>query len=867
MADRHVRRSGDDYAVGMSNLLPQGLAWPRWSNTVLQNVVKGLAQIWGYVDGRAADLLERESDPRLTVELLPDWERNWGLPDPCYSAPQTVAERQLALVMRMTMQGGASRQFFINIAAQLGYTISITEYRPFFVAMDGCGDCRVYGFTPPTPMRNQWGQPILNAKGDAPVVNGQLSAWPNYGLGDITTRYFWTVHVSATKLIWFRCASGQCGVDPHLRIGIADDLECVLNRWKPAHTHIIFDYSSLGTNIVPPAQGLHVTPYAPIVANVGAPGLSPPRRSLVLTATAPSFSFAQLPKNISPPRALLSDTLYAPIMSIGTGVTISPPSLALSDTQYTPIVTIAAVSPNIAPPKATVNLMGRTPLMGGQFMPAAARLSILQSGTQSVPVTFDPGHVSQYITLSNGNLTATNPSANQPGNVLATAHAPSGKFYYEFTANLVNNDGIGLANATEARDNVVGSTANSLANNMAAQWVFNGANLATSGVTLTTGHVYAMAIDVTNQLAWCKDLTAGGNWNQNSSANPATGVGGASFAGITGDIYPCFGVYWTNGQYTANFGATAYTGTLPSGYTNWGATTTVSYAPIVTVTTGGAATLIWADEFDSYPSVAVGTTSDPNAVNDTTSNWRYVAEWQGANHGYRDFAGTSWNINPNDPNYAGYNPFSVSGSVLTIQVFRTPTALVAPIRADLIAQGNGGLADPAWCGGLMWTNFYKRTFKYCYVEWKARWPINGKGMFPALWLYHQPPAGGGDDGKGRAEMDVLEIMGVPNQWSSGIHAGTNAAPVDLPFVNRSEDTAGWHTYGWDWQPGYLKLYRDGVLLYTLSDSNAAWFDCNMGIIINFAMDAPWFGSNASDGTTPSPMTMEIDYVRVYTSKP
>ena len=40
------------------------------------------------------------------------------------------------------------------------------------------------------------------------------------------------------SLIWFRTGSGggQTGVDPHLRIGRADDLECLLERWKPAHT-------------------------------------------------------------------------------------------------------------------------------------------------------------------------------------------------------------------------------------------------------------------------------------------------------------------------------------------------------------------------------------------------------------------------------------------------------------------------------------------------------------------------------------------------------------------------------------------------------------------------------------------------------
>src|SRR5262245_16781055 len=119
--DRHVRRLGGDYATGLANLLPEGLAWPRHVESVTMKVVTGLANIWGYVDGRAADLLERESDPRITIELLPDWERNWGLPDPCYTAPQTVGERQRALVQRMTIQGAQSRQFFIDQAAYLGY--------------------------------------------------------------------------------------------------------------------------------------------------------------------------------------------------------------------------------------------------------------------------------------------------------------------------------------------------------------------------------------------------------------------------------------------------------------------------------------------------------------------------------------------------------------------------------------------------------------------------------------------------------------------------------------------------------------------------------------------------------------------------
>jgi uncharacterized protein YmfQ (DUF2313 family) len=243
MADRHIRRLGQDYGSAFLTLLPQGQAWPKYPGTTLDLACRGLAEYWGFVDSRAADLLEQESDPRRTMELLPDWERNWGLPDPCYEEPQTIGERQQALVMRMTMLGAQSREFFIDIAAQLGYTITISEYRVFVVGIDGCGDCRVFG-DGTNPMMDAWNKPIVNDRGK-PISKGELSEWPNYGIGPPTNRFYWTVHVSASKLVWFRVGGGggQTGVDPHLRIGLAEEIECLLNRWKPAHTIIIFDYS------------------------------------------------------------------------------------------------------------------------------------------------------------------------------------------------------------------------------------------------------------------------------------------------------------------------------------------------------------------------------------------------------------------------------------------------------------------------------------------------------------------------------------------------------------------------------------------------------------------------------------------------
>lgn len=218
MSDRHVRRGQDEYKHALAALLPQGIAWPRRYDSVLMRFVKGIAGVLGYADNRLADLLERESDPRQTVEMLSDWERAFGLPDPCYDGPITIGERQRHLVLRMTLLGGQSRAYFISVATFLGYEVSIREYRPFMVGIDRVGDNRTIN------------------------PDGSFSLYPAQ-IGDPIMRFAWTMRVHKTRLTWFRASKGQAGIDPHLRIALALDLECVVRRWRPAHTEVLFDYS------------------------------------------------------------------------------------------------------------------------------------------------------------------------------------------------------------------------------------------------------------------------------------------------------------------------------------------------------------------------------------------------------------------------------------------------------------------------------------------------------------------------------------------------------------------------------------------------------------------------------------------------
>lgn len=222
MSDSYMRRHGEDYAEAFAALFPTGAAWPRDADSDFMRLIAGLAQIWGEeLAQRADDLLVRETDPRITLEMLPDWERAFGLPDPCTAEPLTIGDRQRALVAKMTTLGGQSRAFFIAVAASLGYTISIKEYSPFMCGVSQCGDTRPTG------------------------TSGEQFRWE---IGPPEMRFYWTVKVGGLRLTWFRVGGGggRCGVDPHLRIALATDLECVLRRWKPAHTEIIFDYSGDG---------------------------------------------------------------------------------------------------------------------------------------------------------------------------------------------------------------------------------------------------------------------------------------------------------------------------------------------------------------------------------------------------------------------------------------------------------------------------------------------------------------------------------------------------------------------------------------------------------------------------------------------
>lgn len=204
--------------------LPTGPVWPRRLGTTLHKLVTGVTAVAARFAARAAYFVHVEAFPPRANELLTDWERVLGLPEPCLGvdvADLTIAERQAAIGEKLARRPGAQDRYYMRArAAALGYDVTITEYRPAQCALTQCG----------FQQSSEAGGKLL--------IDGA-------GCGTPAIRFVWRVTIAEPRLTWFAVGAGggRCALDPLLTIARADDLECVLEKIKPAHTKLIFDYT------------------------------------------------------------------------------------------------------------------------------------------------------------------------------------------------------------------------------------------------------------------------------------------------------------------------------------------------------------------------------------------------------------------------------------------------------------------------------------------------------------------------------------------------------------------------------------------------------------------------------------------------
>lgn len=137
--------------------------------------------------------------PFYATMTLADWERVYEI---AVRDGATLQERRDNVIIKMAATGGLSKPYFINLAASLGYTITISEPGAFHAGINRCGD-RLY-------------------------------------MAEIQWVWIVTVHGAKTPRYRFRAGSSAAG-EPLLSFGELT-LEKVFQDLKPAWTWCEFGY-------------------------------------------------------------------------------------------------------------------------------------------------------------------------------------------------------------------------------------------------------------------------------------------------------------------------------------------------------------------------------------------------------------------------------------------------------------------------------------------------------------------------------------------------------------------------------------------------------------------------------------------------
>ena len=177
-----MSHTSPQWLQALRKLLPRGALWNFPVGGMLEALLLAIDDGLNAAEADVENILV-ESDPRTTTMLLPDWEATCGLPDGCIPGGGSTAQRRLAVVGRLVATGGASKDYFINLAATYGYTITIDE-----------------------PALHTW-------RVISPLASG---------------------------LVYSTC-NGTC--DDQLQTYGNQQLECFINRLKPAHTVAEFEYT------------------------------------------------------------------------------------------------------------------------------------------------------------------------------------------------------------------------------------------------------------------------------------------------------------------------------------------------------------------------------------------------------------------------------------------------------------------------------------------------------------------------------------------------------------------------------------------------------------------------------------------------
>jgi beta-glucanase (GH16 family) len=165
-------------------------------------------------------------------------------------------------------------------------------------------------------------------------------------------------------------------------------------------------------------------------------------------------------------------------------------------------------------------------------------------------------------------------------------------------------------------------------------------------------------------------------------------------------------------------------------------------------------------------------------------------------------------------------------------------------------------------------------WEYGYFEASIKLP-KGKGTWPAFWMMPVGNDWNTNPWPMCGEIDIMEEVGVvPNEVSSSVHTQdyNHTKNTQKTHAMKIADAEGaFHTYALLWTADEITTYVDGkeqlhVTKAALGSGHNQWpFHYAFYPILNLAWGGDWGGMQGVDESA-LPVTMEVDYVRVFQKK-
>lgn len=179
-------------------------------------------------------------------------------------------------------------------------------------------------------------------------------------------------------------------------------------------------------------------------------------------------------------------------------------------------------------------------------------------GGNLIAATYNPSDKSAFITLSNGNRTATGTGGGWKS-VRANTGVSFGKWYWEVKVTSFDSGVmVGIGKSSAGLTSYCGADANGWSYNWGGN-IYHSAGATAYGSTFSVNDVISVALDMDSGEVW---FAKNGVWQ--NSGNPETGANPA-FTGITGPIFPQDSPYGITAM-ISNFGNTDFDYDPPFGF-------------------------------------------------------------------------------------------------------------------------------------------------------------------------------------------------------------------------------------------------------------------------------------------------------------